>query len=316
MQGVLVLLFLTLVAVVTLVDLPDRTALWREAQNSGHTPLFGVLALLILIYLRSAGLPGPRSFLTQYGWAFVIALATGAGVEVVQWVLHRDADVQDVVRDFAGISAFLIAGAAFDPAWRASLQRGIRTSLLLLGLVILAGAMTPLAHLSYTYVQRDRAFPLLVDFGAAWSYTFARGQSADVAPATPPAAWRNMAGHAVGILALYPGDYPGLVISEPAPDWSHYDYLEFSLYSPYSEAIAMELRINDQRHNNAYNDRYNLDLNITPGENLIRVPLQLVRMAPRGRQMDMQHIAEIILFYNKLQTPLMFYLGEIRLSRE
>ncbi len=79
----------------------------------------------------------------------------------------------------------------------------------------------------------------------------------------------------------------------------------------------MTLRINDLAHDlgeNAYNDRFNTNLVLPPGEHSFRLDLDTVREAPSGRSMDMQNIRRLGLFVSRLPEPGTVYLRDIRLE--
>jgi hypothetical protein len=110
------------------------------------------------------------------------------------------------------------------------------------------------------------------------------------------------------------GDYPGLTIVEPYPDWSLYENLIIEIYSENTRTFDLVLRVHDESHNNIYSDRYNKVLKIKTGKNGFHIPLRDIESAPADRKMDMGRISELVLFASKPAKALDFVLGEIRLE--
>jgi hypothetical protein len=75
----------------------------------------------------------------------------------------------------------------------------------------------------------------------------------------------------------------------------------------------LHLRINDQIHDESemqhYNDRYNTTLPLNPGWNSFQIDLQQLKKAPASRQMDMNSISKVGLFFTHEPS-----LGTIRID--
>jgi hypothetical protein len=84
-----------LMALVILVQTPDRGILWSAAFDAGHAPLFGLFALVILGALSAGGGPtGGRTGLPRtrdYILAFAVTVAFGGLSEILQGLGSRDA---------------------------------------------------------------------------------------------------------------------------------------------------------------------------------------------------------------------------------
>ncbi|MGL6222622.1 MAG: VanZ family protein, partial [Steroidobacteraceae bacterium] len=96
-----VLAVLSLAAVFTL-SLPDDTLWQRVIENAGHGPVFGALAIVLLL-LRAppAGLQ-LRSF-SQYRAVFLVVVVLGIVTELLQLALpNRSVSALDVMQDAAG----------------------------------------------------------------------------------------------------------------------------------------------------------------------------------------------------------------------
>jgi hypothetical protein len=111
------------------------------------------------------------------------------------------------------------------------------------------------------------------------------------------------------------GTYPGLVIDEPAADWTGYRTLLVELRGLGREPSHLTVRIHDRQHDNRHEDRFNENENLAPGESLqLSISLDRVRAAPSRRAMNMKEIRGIIIFQSEAGQSPTFEVREIRLE--
>ena len=91
-------------------------------------------------------------------------------------------------------------------------------------------------------------------------------------------------------------------------------YFSFSIYSENTEVVNIELRINDKKHNNNYNDRFNRTFSIKSGNNNISIPLEDIAKAPESRFMDMQNMYLIVLFSAQPENEFTLYFDNFKLE--
>ncbi|HEX5636272.1 MAG TPA: hypothetical protein VFY78_04225, partial [Gammaproteobacteria bacterium] len=99
--------------------------------------------------------------------------------------------------------------------------------------------------------------------------------------------------------------------------WRDFKSVRFSVFSTLNSPVQMQLKIYDALHLSGgykYADRFNRELIIHPGWNDIAVPVDDVRQAPLGRQMQLENIAGVSLFIQQLQQPAVFYVDGLHLS--
>ncbi len=301
------------------VDLPGTTLLWDEVQNTGHIPVFGIIALALLMFLRSANLFRDKSAIYLYLSALVLTVLLGVFVEVCQSFLQRDADINDVLHDAIGAGAFLSLSAARKRQVAVS-SRGrelsLRIGFAVPGLLLLLLGFYPVISLSVAYIDRYKSFPRLTEFGASWNTRFVSLQRAILTGITEGHDIHSTDVNVHGArLTLLPGTYPGITIVETTADWTGYTSLLFSVFSQLDEPVAVVLRIHDRRHNFEFNDRYNQRLVVKPGRNDYQIPLRDVQNAPVARVMDMQQIASIMLFCIDLKTPITLDISDFWLEK-
>jgi hypothetical protein len=79
---------------------------------------------------------------------------------------------------------------------------------------------------------------------------------------------------------------------------------------------TVTVRVHDRLHNLAHDDRYNRTFELPArSSQTLRIPLEEIRLAPQGRQMDMTAIRGIIVFQSAADEPPRFSVREIRLGR-
>ena len=315
------LLFVISVASILFVQLPGNSLLWRELQNTGHTILFVIMALAFMNMLRGFLPVALNKALISYAIAGAVLVIVAVITELGQSLTHREPSLVDIARDFAGILIGLGLYSFTEPCVKDLSKQHcyvFRISILALSSCLLVVSLLPLLHLTFAYVQRNDAFPVIIDFQAAWIRPFMQLNQAVLTQATAhdsSASLNELTDQQqVPQLVLNSGQYPGISIIEPYPDWSAYKTLTLSLYSMQVQAIKLVLRIHDSQHNQEYSDRFNQALTIMPGNNRFRIPLLSIEHAPAGRKMDMRHIANIMLFAGNIDGTIEIYPGALRLE--
>jgi len=295
------------VFVLALMFLPLTTeSLWiREALNSGHTIFFFFLSFHIYRSLKKHTNIS-KTYLIAVIVVFV-GILLGILIEVVQTFLNREASVVDLYRDVMGIFAGLCLVASSEakkmckPVYR-FLSLAAAIALLLL-------ALAPLMQLSVHYIQRNRAFPVVVDLGANWSGSFVDYSHVELLPGED----LNKKDKRHQVL-FGPGRFSGISVREPVADWSTYRYLKFSVAS-YEEAdLVLVLRVHDKQHNQDYSDRFNQALVVHPGINEYSLALSSIREGPVTRQLELRQIAGLILFLSQKSWSAKLNIGNLYLE--
>ncbi len=286
-------------------ELPDHTRLWREILNAGHIPLFGILALAMLRLSTELLAKEIQNRYVHYVTALTAAAVIGAGAELLQIFLPRDADVVDFAKNVAGAACFLAIQSTRDArltsSWKAA-NAVSRTLLLSVSTLVLIAALAPLLIWAAAYLQRSYAFPQIVSFDSYLSRLFVEAQDAELQITKPPQDWHTAHAERVGRLNSGVGQYPGLWVNEPYPDWASYRFLRMGVYSEMGNPIQLTIRIHDRLHNDTYEDRFNESLTVRPGANSIQIPIERIRSAPEGRELDLENVAAIGIFAVKPQS--------------
>jgi VanZ family protein len=306
-----------LLAVLAFVEAPDQTLFWDAFFNAGHALLFGLVALLIRSLPGLA--PGENREVQRFVRAIVITLLLGAASELLQlFQPTRDASVGDFLRDAAGATGFLLFRAAVvapGAGVRSQMGAAARMASGLLAVSLLLAVAVPFLLVVGIYLERDRAFPTLFRLdGSRWERPFVSTGDAQLKPKAPLGAGLASGSGSLALLTFQPGLYPGLVLDEPYPDWRGFRRLVFTAFSDIDTPLTLTIRVHDVWHDQRYEDRFNKQIVITRGEHQIGIPLDEIRKAPRGREMDLQHVRGIVMFAYRLERPAHVYLGPFRLE--
>jgi hypothetical protein len=306
----------TVFVILATVQLPSHTYLWREVHNTGHTPLFGALAIFVLgIFRIQFDRPG-KSRLRLYFWAAAIAIGMGGVMEIAQVRGPGDADVFDLLRDIAGIISFTLIFAVFDrklELWRRKSGSKLRAAIIVFAISLLLSAILPVGLWAAAYAERESRFPTLLDFDSTLAMKFARTQDARLELQNAPQGWSSASGR-IGKVTFLPGQYPGVAISEVFPDWRNYRALKFDVYSELAGPVKLCLRVDDIYHDNSFEDRYNTVMAVNPGNNAFEISLEDIRRAPQTRRMNMGGVRSIVFFVNNRESQFSMYFDNFRLE--
>lgn len=304
-----------------------------------NTPFLYGLGLLCLVLLFVGG-PGSHSSRTfTYGWGmghlFCFALWTrlylgwrtdlparrqivevlllaallGAGTELLQAVVGREASWQDLGNDLLGS----LVALAFFSALREQLRTRQLQILQAMALGLVFWSLLPLGKVMLDELIAWRQFPLLAGFETGLEKERFGGNS------------KRRIDHEVFFsgtaslkVELNTVRYSGVALKYFPADWEGYRALRVQLFNPGPEDFQFHFRIHDRQHErtgNVYSDRFNTSLTVLPGWNSLEFPLQKVAEAPKKRRMDLTEIAGAILFVGKLKRPQTIYLDELQLVR-
>jgi len=264
------------------VPLPTSpTYMGRTIENAGHTPLFFLLTMGLLVVFRG----DPRfQGIRLYALAGLIGASTGFLSEVIQKPLARDASWEDVAADVVGVVCGLAVYAVFER--RSALRAWHRAFALVVAISCIAIFLEPLVRMGRAYVHRNAEFPVLADFHSRLElyWTMSIGVN------------REIVDDALEV-KFGPDEFPGVAFHEPVPDWRGYKILAIDVENPGDAPLKLGVRVHDRLHNRMYHDRFNRNFELAPKERRnLRILVEDIRHGPRERLMDMAHISDITLF--------------------
>lgn len=301
------------------IPVPSQTFLWKAVNNFAHVPLFALVAILLLRWARMWNEAAAWISLRHYRFAMAGVLGLALVTEALQSLsATRHPEVSDVASDLLGATCAL--GWAFTcdqqmsgkwAQWREFPRNVIIRSCVVL---VLGFTLLPVAEWTYAYWDRAQRFPSLLQFSSYWEMKFVKASDSDVQLVLPPAGWKKAGEDKVGRVVFYPKKYPGIRINEPYPDWRGYAHFQLDIFSELSTPQTMVIRIDDLHHNNEHSDRFNKAVIILPDLNHIRIPLDDIRLAPVGREMDLSAMKMVLLFAVKPPEEFILYVDSIRLK--
>ncbi len=246
------------------VPLPhsDDSPLWRMVSGTSHVILFTVLAWQ-LAQCAPARLRGLKLW-------FGLAILAGL-IEMWQLKIGRSAEWSDWFYGLLGATGAI---------GTAKLHSKLRVA------VLLGLALIPPLWIGTLLAQEARAFPVLLDPQSIWARQGWTQQGGQVQPLDfSKFCFRaNSSGEEV--------EYPGLFRPVFHCDWRGITALRGSIYWPNAMPTICAIRVDDQRGNPPYADRFQREMAITQGWNQIVIPSAELRMTPSGRELQMEQIQQ------------------------
>jgi VanZ family protein len=261
-------------------------ALMQEVENLGHPLGFALLAYLAFPHLRQrCPVPSRKPYLWVLGGALLLGFAT----EALQRVVGRDSSWMDLVNDLLGAFIALLLRAREESRGHSA---GRGTAHLIAAILVALLASGPFLWTAAACIYRMQQMPVLWEADSALFARFSR--------------WTEK-------------NYPGLNIEEPAMDWTGYDSMAIDLRNLRGTPLRITVRVHDRAHDmtpdQRHEDRFNQTWELAPGAvQTLRIPLEAIRRAPKGRTMDMKAISGIVIFQPDDRQPRNFVVTQVRLQ--
>ena len=271
----------------------------------GHILYFGLLTLWLSglkPFHRHSMSPIRRSALL-----FLLLGATAALIEALQFTTHgRVPSLRDLLYSLLGVTLVLVFQDFSQRRAVLIVSRG-------LVLLLLAAALLPLGRALRDELRAWRQFPVLAEFEdqgelSRWYHVNQLRLEDRIV----------RSGKHAARVQLSTAKISGVILLHLPHDWRGYRRLCFSVYNPLSLPLEINFRLDDQQHrrrHGSFHDRYNTRFSLRPGWNDLVVSLDEAARAPRGRRMDMAHIAGFALFVVEHPTAIALYLDRVRLEK-
>lgn len=259
---------------------------WRAIGGSAHVVLLAGLA-----WLAGRSLSPIRR-----GWPLWIGLAMfSAGVEWLQPHVGRSAEWSDWLYGVGG-AACICAG------WRWRKQARWAS--------VLALCLVPPAWETVLWQMESRAFPVLAQPGPFWA---ARGWSqngvelvvSDREEFKLKPAWGDE-----------PLAYPGLFRAPTRQDWRGIRSVEANLYWPEAAPAVFAVRVDDQPGNPPYAERFQKEMAVTQGWNVLHVSAKELERTAGGRPLRLERVRQWGVFLVSDVPFDYFSIGVVRLEMQ
>jgi len=249
-------------------------------------------------------LPESVRFFTLFLAINLIVLVMGLGIEGIQLLLGRQSSWGDVYKNCLGASLAIVFNSRAPSA--SNLQKApLKTVLVLL----LLNALYPLAINSIDWIMARSSFPVLANFESPFERERWVGKDLRII--------KLDTGNFVLEHQFDTAEYSSISLVHFPGNWLGYKCLRYRIYNPQSQKLRLIVRINDRMHVEtgfAFNDRFNLDIEVAQGWNDYFLALNDIRNAPQTRSMEMTAVEEINFFTNNMASSAKLYFDTIELT--
>jgi len=286
---------------------PSTHLFVKKLYDFGHVPLFGLVSLALLRLLRGSGRPGGDA--AAHAAAGMLTLLLGYGVECAQTLIPgKQFETGDLFHDALGAAGFLSVSYVCT---HREIPSAARRAVWITVSALMLAAFLPAAAATLDAVHAIRDFPAIASFERSselsrWGVTDATIRSSEE---------HSTDGSRSLEVRLRPAESPGICTQNLLRDWSRYDLLRLDLYLPGDHPLSLTVRIEDEAHNQRYEDRYNGPFTLHPGPNRLEIPLIEIAGAPQGRKMDLSSVSSLCLFSYQLRRDQTLFVDNIRLCR-
>jgi len=269
---------------------PEDSLVWDAILNSGHIPLFGLLAICLLVLSRQYIPANKTRPYIHYLIAFILTLVVGSGSEYFQMSEPgRQSDIRDFYFDIIGGASFLLLASLSDPFLKQKYaqKKILRAGVILLALLSWLPGILPVYSVISSHLLRAHYFPAIVLPGKLPTdfFLLKNGNvSLDLLPAP------HQEKQALKWITGMQTTWPFIRISYPKKDWSAFKALELELYSPSTTPIRLTLRVDDQHFNFDWQHARSKNFIIKPGENHFSLNLVQAKGNHVFDQKQIQHI--------------------------
>ena len=119
--------------------------------------------------------------------------------------------------------------------------------------------------------------------------------------------------HSLKII-LPPGQYPGINLEDIRKDWSSSRYLKMDIFNPSDEILKFHIRIDDNKNDWEYANRFDINFNLEQGANHISIPADSIKTNIHHRPLNLKKIERMMVFVPNNSQPRELYIDNIRLE--
>jgi VanZ family protein len=276
----------------------------KDVWDAGHLALFGLLSFGYFCRPGNAC----HSLIYKIVFTTIASLFFGAAIEGLQLLIHRGFSVNDIVNDVIGGYLGLLILIILNKQ-QTLIFRTIASVIFVLFLAV--GLRGFEKHL-YDEMVMQKQFPVLAGFES--QYEMERWEFSRV-NVRRSQQFVKSGKHSLEVDYLL-GRYPNISLQHLKSDWSGYNKLMFSVYSPNYQDLKFEVKVYDKKHienGGKYSDRFNENITLKHGWNSIEIAMSDIISAPKQRSMDIHEIKVFSIFTDNLIQPVTIYIDDIRL---
>jgi len=270
----------------------------------GHIALFAAIFWLLFSHWN---LFAEKSIYWTLLTTILPIIIVSVPIELIQNINGKGFSFLDIIRNCLGATIAI----AFHPNSFSDNRTFSRSKLKYSVVGVLIIFSYPLLINTADTINAYRSFPVLSDFESTFELTRWSGNQLIVEEL---GANNN---HVMGN-TFTTDEYSTLRFKSFPDDWTGFSSISFRIFNDGTNIRKLNLRIHDQDHrvsNWDYNDRFNQVIGLTSGWNKINIDLNLVRMQPRNRNMDMSKIEKVIIFSHYLPVNTRLYFDDFKLDK-
>lgn len=249
------------------------------------------LALLLFWIVRGMG--------SSRGPAAVIVLVVLAGIECLQPFWGRSASAADFSYAALGIIAALLLTRA--PKMKAAF------------LLLCVLALLPACSVLWDQCAARRAFPRLGSFECLLEKGRWTLNGVSMNRVSSHNTHRRFSAEIRVSESDFP--YPGLFLEDMPRDWRGAEALLFDIFWPAGVSREVCVRIDDQKGNPSYANRFQKSFVLQPGMNRIRIDCEEFGWTSGGAMMNLSRVMRMGLFYFNAEKDEVFYMDNVRLLK-
>jgi hypothetical protein len=278
---------------------------WERPLNAGHPEAESRSGFRGVLVRNGLTRRWFKSGIAASVSAWIAVSAVGIFAEWLQQFVGREASFGDGLSDVFGSAAGLL--------WTSSTQftsNGVKLArrMIAAGLVAIS-AWLP-ASVLYDVSRQNSQLPMLASFEDEIELTRWDPHDAQIGRVHDQAtdgAW------ALQVDAL-DDDNPGAILRWPPSDWSRFKSFAFDASCEAGEKLRLTVKVQDVRHNNQPEDRFQRSFDLTPTMTTFTIPLSEVAEPRSGRTLDLGAISLVQFYTSKPGRPRTFHLDALRLQ--
>jgi len=291
--------------------LPSQISnLAHEAIRSLHGPGFGVVALAMMLIMRSGDHPT-----SAYIRAAVFATVLAAASEAAQILGPREPQISDFLADALGILAFLGIAAILDGEIRGRLGKWRVFVLAVIGIPALVLTLQSTIWLSYALAMRAQAVPQILSFDESWEQTYSSGVDGPVEIIPAPDGWPEGSGNIARLHSA--GRWYLMLHIFPDPDWSNYSAVSFiaSTSNEFSREISIGLW-GITPGDGSLQGRYYTRTKVFQEPARFCVFFEDVTKPSAEREFDLAHVFELLIGADSPEIGVQLLVDDFRLEKD
>lgn len=276
------------------VDFRPLADIW----NLGHIVLFFLLVHLVNRYISVLKrLSSPAQLILT----LLITIAISLPIEYLQSFGARDPNLYDIYRNCLGATLGILSIQPLNL---------FRRVVLILSILAVLHQFKPIVFSTWDWLVARKDFPMLADFHSEYQKNRFSGKHIKLS------SFPETNSTALKVRFKTPG-YSGFALNEFPRDWNGYGLLSIEVFNTSEEVITLVVRIYDKEHLNRgfkYPDRFNQSVAIPPGKSVIKLRINSIKSAPKGREMDLNKIQQLALFTRNLEEDVDVYFDNFQLQ--